>query len=29
MENNTEATQPLNEEELNKILENMKESANN
>jgi hypothetical protein len=29
MENNTEVTQPLNEEELNKILENMKESANN
>lgn len=29
MENNTEVTQPLNEEELNKILENMKESTNN
>ena len=29
MENNTEVTQPLNEEELNKILENMKKSANN
>lgn len=29
MENNTEITQPLNEEELNKILENMKEPANN
>lgn len=29
MENNTEVTQPLNEEELNKILENMKESADN
>lgn len=29
MENNTEITQPLNEEELNKILKNMKESTNN
>lgn len=29
MKNNTEATQPLNEEELNKILENMKESVDN
>lgn len=29
MENNTEVTKPLNEEELNKILENMKESTNN
>lgn len=29
MENNTEVTQPLNEEELNKILENMKESVDN
>lgn len=29
MENNTEVTQPLNEEELNKILENMKKSTNN
>lgn len=29
MENNTEVTQPLNEEELNKILETMKESTNN
>lgn len=29
MENNTEITQPLNEEELNKILENMKESTDN
>lgn len=29
MENNTEVTQPLNEEELNKILENMKESTDN
>lgn len=29
MGNNTEVTQPLNEEELNKILENMKESADN
>jgi hypothetical protein len=29
MENNTEVTQPLNEEELNKILEIMKESVNN
>lgn len=29
MENNTEVTQPLNEEELNKILENMKKSVNN
>lgn len=29
MKNNTEVTQPLNEEELNKILENMKESTNN
>lgn len=29
MENNTEVTKPLNEEELNKILENMKESVNN
>lgn len=29
MENNTEVIQPLNEEELNKILENMKESTNN
>lgn len=27
MENNTKVTQPLNEEELNKILENMKESV--
>lgn len=29
MENNAEVTKPLNEEELNKILENMKESTNN
>lgn len=29
MENNTEVAQPLNEEELNKILENMKKSTNN
>lgn len=29
MENNTEVTKPLNEEELNKILENMKESVGN
>lgn len=29
MENNTEVTQPLNEEELNKILKNMKESTDN
>lgn len=29
MENNTEVTQPLSEKELNKILENMKESADN
>ena len=29
MENNTEVIQPLNEEELNKILENMKESTDN
>lgn len=29
MKNNTEVTQPLNEEELNKILETMKESTNN
>lgn len=29
MENNTEVTKPLNEEELNKILENMKESVDN
>ena len=29
MENNTEVTQPLNEEELNKILENMKKSVDN
>lgn len=29
MENNTEVTQPLDEEELNKILENMKESTDN
>lgn len=29
MENNTEVTQPLNEEELNKILKNMKEPTDN
>ena len=29
MENNTEITQPINEEELNKILKTMKESTNN
>ena len=29
MKNNTEVTQPLNEEELNKILKNMKESTDN